>query len=82
MDKEKQPKEKKRIRRVRLTNATDVLRYVGWIARRVEAGAFDSELAKTINSLMRTLLKAVEMNQLTDLEARLTELEKHIKDKR
>ena len=82
MDKEKQPKEKKRIRRVRLTNATDVLRYVGWIARRVESGAFDNESAKTINSLMRTLLKAWELGQLTDLETRLTELEKLSGDKR
>lgn len=75
MDKEKEPKEK-RIRRVRLTNATDVLRYVGWIARRVEANRFDIEAAKTINSLMRTLLKAWELGQMADLESRLTELER------
>lgn len=82
MDKEEKSKEKKRIRRVRLTSATDVLRYVGWIARRVEAGVFDVEAAKTINSLMRTLLRSWELGQLKDLETRLTELEKLSGDKR
>ncbi len=82
MDKEKKPKEKKRIRRVRLKDAGDVMRYVGWLARRVEADRLEPEIAKAINSLMRTLLKAVEMDQLTDLETRLTELEKLSGEKR
>jgi hypothetical protein len=82
MDKEEKSKEKKRIRRVRLTDAADVKRYLGWLARRVEAGVFDTESAKTINSLMRTLLKAVEMGQLADLETRLTELERLAGEKR
>ena len=72
----------KRIRRVRLVSAMDVKKYTGWLARRVEAEVLEPEIAKTINSLMRTLLKAVEMDQLTDLETRIAELEKQIEDKR
>lgn len=81
MDKGKQQKEK-RIRRVRLTNATDVKRYCGWIARRIEANVIEPEIAKAINSLLRTLLKAVEMDQLADLESRLVSLEKQIEDRK
>lgn len=81
MNTEKQP-EKKRIRRVRLVDATDVKRYVGWLARRVEANVLEPETAKTINSLMRTLLKAVEMIELTDIEKRIAALEKQVEDQK
>jgi len=82
MNTEKQSEKKKRIRRVRLVSATDVKRYLGWLARRVEAKVIDTETAKAINSLLRTLLKAVEMDQLTDIEKRLEQLEKQVENKR
>ena len=81
MNKEKKP-EKKRIRRVRLVDCGDVKRYLSWISRRVEAGIFDIEKAKTINALMRTFLKAWELGQLADLESRLTSLEKQVEDRK
>ena len=82
MNTAKQSEKKKRIRRVRLVTAVDVKRYLGWLARRVEACVLEPEVAKTINSLMRTLLKAVEMDQLTDIEKRLEQLEKQVENKR
>ena len=82
MNTAKQSEKKKRIRRVRLVSATDVKRYLGWLARRVEACVLEPEVAKTINSLMRTLLKAIEMDELADIEKRLKQLEQQVEGKR
>ena len=64
-----------KIRRVKLQTEGDVRRYCAWLIKNLEAGNIEAGTAKTINSVMRTLLKAIELSELREMEARIAALE-------
>jgi hypothetical protein len=67
--------EKKKPRRIRLKSSSDVVRYMGWMARQVEVDAIPDEKAKTLTAIARVLLKAIETQTLEQLDERMKQLE-------
>lgn len=62
----------------RLKTTEDVRRYIADLIRRTEAGQVDAALAGKLGYLSGILLKCIETS---DLEQRMTAIEKAMKDK-
>lgn len=69
----------KKIRNVRLVDGNDARRYLAWLVKQVEADRICPDKGKTLNTILRTILKAIEVvsaeDALKDIIDRLDRLE-------